>query len=65
MSDSTSFTGQPASPRPTDNDLDFAEGPLSDDDPDVVRGVARLQELRANENQAVDIFPPGYSPTAK
>ena len=64
MSDSTFPTDQPTTVQPTDNDLDFAAGHVCDADPDVLKGMARLEALRANEDQIAEIRPTGESPNS-
>ena len=35
--------------------LDFPDGTLPDDDPDIIAGMARLTVLRAAENELAEI----------
>jgi len=62
MSEPTFPTDQPARAQPTDSDLDFADGQVSDEDRDVVQGIARLEALRASENQIAEARPSGAPP---
>lgn len=50
------FDTEPRS-QPPDPDLDFASGDLSDDDPDIVAGMKRLEELRKLEGGVPEVRP--------
>ena len=38
-----------------DKETEAADSALRDDDPDVIRGMQRLRELRSIENQITDL----------
>jgi hypothetical protein len=38
-------------------DLEFPDGKLSDDDPDLVAGLAKLWLLRESEDEIVELRP--------
>ena len=59
MSDPSFVTDQHARVQPTDNDLDFADGDVSDLDQDVVEGMVRLKGLRAQEGQIAELWRAG------
>ena len=64
MSDPSLPTDQYARVQPTDNDLDFADGDVSDLDPDVLDGMERRQALQAQESQITDLRGAGDHSTS-
>jgi len=53
MTDALLPTDQDPRRQPIDEDLDFADGDLPDDEPEVVEGLEQLRMLRVTEDESV------------